>query len=143
MKMPQPDMEEAKFAMAPLIDMVFLLLVFFMTASHLSSSQSLPLEVPFATKGVVPKDRPHRWVVNVVSNGTVYSGMEVSSIDALKTSIKERMQVEPQLKVYVRADANTSHRDVRKVLMAMAEVGIDDFIFGVYTPSDIREAMPR
>ena len=138
MKMPPEPPEEAKFQMAPLIDMVFLLLVFFMCASHLSSSKSLPLEMPLASKGVVPKERPDRWIVNVEKSGQVYSGTQPVTIDELKGLVAEGVKKNPNLKVYVRADQQTNHREVRKVMEAMASCGIDDFIFGVYTPPQSR-----
>ena len=135
MKMPVEESQEAKFAMAPMIDMVFLLLVFFMCASHLSTKQNVPLDMAVASKGVVPKDRPDRWIVNILSDGTLFSGDVPVSLDDLKGLIKGRYAEDPGLKVYLRADANAEHREIKKVMDAMAAVGIDQFIFGVYTPS--------
>lgn len=142
MKLPLEAPEEAKFAMAPMIDMVFLLLVFFMCASHMSTHKSLPLEMPLAAKGVVPKERPDRWVVNVIQDGSVYSGTDPIEIPALQAAITEARRATPDLKVYLRADANAEHRKVKRVMAAMAEAGIDDFIFGVYTPSSSEAAAP-
>ena len=34
----------------------------------------------------------------------------------------------------LRADADARHREIKRVMSAMAEAGIDDFIFGVFTP---------
>ena len=135
MKMPNLNTEEAKFAMAPMIDMVFLLLVFFMCASHLSTQRSLPIEIPTASKGVVPKDRPDRWIVNITPDGAIYSGNTPVTLDELRNAIAAERKADPNLKVYLRADANARHKEVKKVMAAMAEAGIDDFIFGVYTPS--------
>ena len=135
MRPPHQEPEEAKFAMAPMIDMVFLLLVFFMCASHLSQSERLTLEIPTASKGVIPKERPDRWVVNIDTNGTVYSGPKAVSIDELRSQLAARVKENPNTKVYIRADGEARHREVKKVMAAMAEAGIDDLIFGVYTPT--------
>jgi biopolymer transport protein ExbD len=142
MKMPINEDEEAKFAMAPMIDMVFLLLVFFMCASHLSTQTSLRLDIPFASKGVVPKDRPDRWVVNIMVDGAVYSGMTPITLEELRSTITAERKANPSLKVYLRADAKAKHKEVRKVMGAMAEAGVDDFIFGVYTPTAMKEGSP-
>lgn len=144
MKMPSLDLEEAKFAMAPMIDMVFLLLVFFMCASHLTTQRNIKLDVPVASKGVVPKERPDRWVVNITRDGTVHSGNLPVSVDALRDAITEARKTDPNIKLYLRADANALHKEVKKVMAALAEAGLDDFIFGVYTPSgsDARSAAP-
>ncbi len=126
--------EEAKFQMAPMIDMVFLLLVFFMCASSISQNRAKQLELPVATKGVVPKDRPDRWTVNILADGSLFSGERPTTIEELKAEVQERLREVPHTKVYVRADANVEHRHVKKVLNAMASIGVDDFIFAVFAP---------
>jgi len=134
MKIGVEEEEDVEFQMAPMIDMVFLLLVFFMCASHLSQSKNIPLDMPEAAKGVVPKDRPDRWTVNITTDGTIYTGMDETTIDLLKAEVTAKLKETPDLKVYLRADGAAPHKEVKKVMRAMAEVGIDDFIFGVYTP---------
>jgi biopolymer transport protein ExbD len=129
---PVDEPEEAKFAMAPMIDMVFLLLVFFMCASHLNSLKNLEIEIPKATKGVIPKDRPDRWVVNIKKDGSVYSGDQPVTIEQLKGLVTARLKEKADTKVYVRADASAQHRQVKNVMNAMAQAGVDDFIFGVF-----------
>jgi biopolymer transport protein ExbD len=133
MRFPVEDKEETKLQMAPMIDMVFLLIIFFMTASHMSSTQSLRLDMPNATKGTVPKERPDRWVVNILRDGTTYSGNQQISVDDLQKMVAERVKAEPNVKVYLRADKLTTHKQVKKVMNAMASSGVGDFIFGVYS----------
>jgi biopolymer transport protein ExbD len=140
MKMPDPEEEEAKFAMAPMIDMVFLLLVFFMCTSTLSAKAGLKMMLPFASKGSVPKERPDRYVVNIMPDGSLFSGDDPITVDALKGAVKAYLAENPKSKVYLRADGTSPHRVVKKVMAAMAEAGVDDFIFGVYTPSESLQA---
>jgi biopolymer transport protein ExbD len=128
--------EDAQFVMTPMIDMVFLLLVFFMCASHLSTVQNVELEIPTATRAVVPKERPDRFIVNITRDGTFYSGSAPVELDVLKAMVKERKAAVRGLRVYVRADQETSHKHVKKVMNVMAELGIDDFIFGAFIPDN-------
>lgn len=141
MRIPIEDKEETKLQMAPMIDMVFLLIIFFMTASHLSSKKSLELEIPEAVKGVVPKERPDRLTVNVLPDGSVYEGQQHVTVDQLRQDVAARVQQEPDLKVYLRADKSTPHKDVRAVMNAMASAGVGDFIFGVHSPGGEGEAV--
>ncbi len=143
MKIPLPEEAEADFQMAPMIDMVFLLLVFFMCASHLSVMQNVPLEIPTASKAVVPRDRPSRFVVNIKADGTVYGGNaalgktgDAETISKLKEMVTEHKDADPETKIYLRADQVTEHAHVRKVMSAMGELGIDDFIFGAFIPGE-------
>ena len=133
MKVPIDTSEEAKFAMAPMIDMVFLLLVFFMCASRLSQLQTVELEIPDADKAVVPRERPDRVVVNVTAVGDILVGTQgVADENELRDVIKQYKDSMPDIKVYVRADKESEHKHVRKIMAVMGELGIDDFIFGAF-----------
>mgnify|MGYP000863709064 CR=1 FL=1 len=142
MRFVHEEAEEAKFQMAPMIDMVFLLLIFFMCASSISQNRTMKMEMPVASKGVVPKERPDRWTVNILADGSIFSGDRAATLDELKAEVTDRLKSEPKTKVYVRADANAKHKEVKKVLTAMAGIGVDDFIFGVYTPTEAEAAAP-
>jgi len=134
MRIAMDEKEETKVQMAPMIDMVFLLIIFFMTASHLSANKSKDLDIPVATHGVVPKDRPDRWTVNIMADGAIFSGQTPVTVEELKGMVSERREKDPELKVYLRADKLTPHKQVKSVMGAMAEAGIGDFIFGVFSP---------
>jgi len=136
MKIPVDNSDDAKFVMAPMIDMVFLLLVFFMCASQLSQTQSVPLEIPTATKAVVPRERPDRFVVNIDKDGNLYGGNVPVELADLKAMVLEHKAANPDLKVYLRADQETTHKEVRKVMGVMGEAGIADFIFGAFIPNE-------
>ncbi len=133
MKIQVPD-ENPKFNMAPMIDMVFLLLVFFMCASKISRSQRLQMEIPEATRAVIPEDRPDRWTVNILENGDLFSGDLPTDLETLAVEIRQRLALQPELSIYIRADANTPHKAIRQVMNALAEIGMDNFIFGTYRP---------
>jgi biopolymer transport protein ExbD len=134
MRMPVEEKEETKVQMAPMIDMVFLLIIFFMTASHLSTHKSMDLDIPVANKGKIPKDRPDRWVVNILADGKLFSGQDPVTVDQLKKLVAERVKAEPNMNVYLRADRTTPHKEIRSVMQAMAEAGVGNFIFGVFSP---------
>ncbi len=134
MKMPDIPDDGAKFSMAPMIDMVFLLLIFFMCASHLSVSQSKELEIPTASRAVVPRDRPDRIIINVTIDGDVFLGQQPVELEDLRRMATEHRKIDPAIKVYLRGDQNAEFRIMQRVMNAMAEVGIDDFIFGTHVP---------
>jgi len=134
MRIAMEEKEETKVQMAPMIDMVFLLIIFFMIASHLSESTSKDLDIPVASHGVVPKSRPDRWTVNIMSDGSIFSGQTLVTVAELKGMVSERRERDPDLKVYLRADKLTPHKEVKSVMSAMAEAGVGDFIFGVFAP---------
>ena len=140
MKMPPQGNEEATFQMAPMIDMVFLLLVFFMCASTVSQQKNLKLDIPEAGKAQVPKERPDRWVINIDKEGNVYQGNIPfgDDIETLTANVKAKKEETPALKIYLRAAKDTPHKNVMKVIYSMATIGVESFIFGVYIPPESR-----
>ncbi len=145
MKIDLGQAEEAKFEMAPMIDMVFLLLVFFMMASQMAQLQNVKMEIPEATKAVIPKERLDRWVVNIIKkdnpraqkDGTnLYIGKDPIQLKELGGLVTQQVKANPKIKIYLRADSNSKHKDVKKVMTEMAKAGVSDFIFGVFVKKE-------
>ena len=138
MRMPE-EKEETRLQMSSMIDMVFLLIIFFMTASHMNSVKNEDLDIPQASHANVPKERADRWTVNVRGVGTILSGAAPVTLDELRSIVAARVASDPEVKVYLRADRQTPHKAVRHVMNAMAEAGVGDFIFGVISPGGNEE----
>ena len=59
-----------KVDMSPMIDLVFLLLIFFMVSSTLITYRKDPdVIIPVATAGKVPKDIQGRVILNILTTG--------------------------------------------------------------------------
>lgn len=137
MKIPLDSGPEAAFDMSPMIDMVFLLLIFFMIASRFSVQQNIELEIPTAEKAAVPKERHERFTVNVLRDGglCIYGNATPVTLDDLRAAFKHEKSLDPATKVYIRADQDADFLHVRKVMTVMAEEGLDDSIFGAFVPN--------
>jgi biopolymer transport protein ExbD len=143
LKTPQIPEDPSTFNMAPMIDCVFQLLIFFMVMSHFSTTQNVDLQIPTAVHAVVPNDRPDRVVVNITADGSlVCGGQAIATIDDLKAMVKSHKEITPEIKIYLRADRETPHSHVRRVMNAMGELGIDDFIFGAFKPAEGQTVAP-
>lgn len=72
---PPPAGDDTSVNMTPMIDMTFLLVVFFMLSIDLTQKEFIPVDLPFAGQGVPdepdPNDPIPRFVVNLESDGTV------------------------------------------------------------------------
>lgn len=137
MKIPEIQEDPNNFNMAPMIDMVFQLLIFFMVMSHFNTTTNVELQIPTALHAVVPNERPDRIVVNIKKDGSFFCAAQpAENLDTLKNMVKGYKEVVPAIKVYVRADKETPHKYVRQVMNAMGELGIDDFIFGAFKPGE-------
>ena len=117
--------------MAPMIDMVFLLLVFFMCVSSMSQAgHRVELDLPESTASETPKDLSDRVILSIQSEGAYYLGgaqVEAARLEERLSSMLERY---PNLKLRIRADRNVAYRDVKRAMQAAASAGISDYLYG-------------
>jgi biopolymer transport protein ExbD len=69
-----PESEDPKLNMTPMIDMTFLLVVFFMLTIDLTTKEFLPVQLPYASQGEENKDRDpehKRFIINLEAGGVV------------------------------------------------------------------------
>ncbi len=130
--LPSGEGEEDEIPMAPMIDMVFLLLIFFMVASHFHSLERVEIEVPVADKAKVPEDLSGRRTITVKSDGVIYLGNKPVPLEEVGPAVKKELERLPALKVYLRADRATPHKDVREVMKRCAENGAVEILFAAY-----------
>ena len=68
----KPAQDEAKPNLTPMIDMTFLLVVFFMLTIDLSQKEYVALELPYARAGIEDKETPiPRLTVNLLPSGDI------------------------------------------------------------------------
>ncbi len=125
--------EAEDFQMAPMIDMVFLLLVFFMCVSSLAQAdKSLPLDLPESAESEVPDDLSNRGVVSVQRNGDVFVGVTPVSLKNLGDRLRAEFERHPGLKVQVRADGRAPFSVIKPVLKVCAEAGAAEIIYATH-----------
>jgi len=125
--------DNAEIDMAPLIDMVFLLLIFFMCSATMSQVDLTPdVALPVAPRAQVPDDMRDRGTVNILSDNTFMISGAVVTETELKTCMKQKYKENPEIKLYLRVDKSVPFAQVKKVLRACAETGIADIVFGSF-----------
>lgn len=135
MKYRKKERPAEDFQMAPMIDMVFLLLVFFMCVSTLAQAdRTIELDLPESEESRVPEDLANRGIISVRADGTIVLARGEVTLEEMQNIIRSGLQDQPQMRIQVRADANTPFREVRRILNACAEVGAYDVIYSTYQP---------
>ncbi len=145
MKLRSPEEPEAIVDMTPMIDCVFLLLIFFMVSATMSKVDQTPeVVLPVAPKAAIPEDLRNRGVVNIVPLGTAAGGGatseempfliygQLADEPGLVKAISERRANEPDLRIYMRVDRNAEFKIVKRAIRACATAGIFDIIFGTF-----------
>ncbi len=126
------------FNMTPMIDVVFLLIIFFLISSHLARQEvDVELDLPDAQTGqdTDPADSTRRIVVNVLPEGDIVVAGRFVDADALSEMIayesrRGRAPGEP-LEVRIRSDRQAPYRIVEPIMRACARAGVWRVTFAV------------
>ncbi len=132
MKLQKAEDPDVSIDMSPMIDMVFLLLIFFIVASQIIKVEKVKIEVPNASYAVVPEDETGRFAVTVDPKGTLYIGIEQVTIDQLKERLEKEMELNAKTRILIRADGSVKYKVSEEIMTACAEVGATDLIFSVF-----------
>jgi len=119
--------------MAPMIDMVFLLLVFFMCVSSLAQAErAVPVELPASTESKVPEDLADRATITLCADGAIFLGAARAEPGELGERLRRTLEADPRTRLHVRADATVRFEDIRRVLRICAEAGAYDVIYATH-----------
>jgi biopolymer transport protein ExbD len=133
MKLAKKQEDEIGFQLAPMIDMTFLLLIFFMVTTKISKEQvKVEIKLPKASNASIPNDLSNRDIISIDGDGTYYIGQKLADKKELTTHLKERFKVNPPLRLYVRADKNTPGKQIKELMRIASEAGAVNVIFGTY-----------
>ncbi|TWT32925.1 ExbD/TolR family protein [Blastopirellula retiformator] len=129
------------FNMTPMIDVVFLLIIFFLVSSHLAKQESqLPLPLPTAETGTeIVDDQSPRVVVNVERDGRILLAGKAVSLEEIGRRLEfQRGQSGDDLEVRIRCDRNVPYEYVKPIMLAAAEAGVWNVNFAVIRQEDAR-----
>ena len=114
-KMEEDDSVEVQ--MAPLIDCVFLLLIFFLVATTLKKiEKQLPLQLPLSAAAVGVQAEENMLIIGVDQNGQAYLGANPVTIGLLHDRLRQAAMNDPKQRVRVDADRNAPFQYVVRVL---------------------------
>lgn len=119
--------ESPNIDLAPLIDMVFLLLIFFLVATTFQQSErEMQIALPEAESASPITMSLREIVINVDAAGTIIVGGQACSRDELRTLVTDAVEVNPDQKVSVRADRGVEYGIVASVLDVCKAAGVND-----------------
>ncbi|MEM7602908.1 MAG: biopolymer transporter ExbD [Verrucomicrobiota bacterium] len=125
-------LDEVSFQITPMIDMTFLLLIFFMVTQKITEQQlNVPVKLPVAVSAV-PPERTERDIINIDGAGNYYIGDLPATTEEVLAHLKVKFKDFPPLQIYLRADKDTPTKKIREFVEMATEVGAIDLIFGVY-----------
>ncbi|MEM9227755.1 MAG: biopolymer transporter ExbD [Verrucomicrobiota bacterium] len=125
-----PEHDEMDFPMAPMIDMVFLLLVFFMCAGTLvQASKSQEVELPESTQSQIPEQPGERITLTIYPDGSLYLGLIETTHAELPMRLSALTQETP---VLIRADKATPYRELEPLMQLCRDAGFGHLQFATF-----------
>jgi len=140
---PFPE-EDPVFQIAPMIDVLLQILVFFMAITTVEVMRtSKEVKLPLAQHGQDKKTNKDTSYVNIQWKGeSVPPVMDIDNADASDTSIitkrlEEATQRNPEHRVIIRADKDTQYQFIQQVMQACAAGGCAKVAFAVINQEDV------
>lgn len=135
--------------LTPLIDVVFLLLIFFMVSTTFKDEARLRVQLPQAQGETVPTEEPAQIRVVIDRSGNYFVDDRVvvdrtplTLVRALNGALSLHPEGRRDLPVLILADANTPHQAVMTAMDAAAEAGLRRIAFAAARGAEGREGEP-
>ena len=129
-----------QFNLTPMIDIVFLLIIFFLVASYLSGSENQEAIQLAKAKGgsFNSPESPRRIVVTVMADGQLTISGQTVTIADFATQIRPQSgeKADQDLEIRLRADKRVPYELVEPLLVECAKAGISKIKFNVIPGSD-------
>jgi biopolymer transport protein ExbD len=111
--------------LTPMIDVVFLLIIFFMVGTKFAEMEhKIAVMVPSVSDVAALTPAPERRVINVHRDGRISLDQNDVTLDELTEQLRQGRDQYSQLGVVVRGDADGAFQNVASVLNACREAGI-------------------
>lgn len=123
--------EENSLNMTPLIDMVFLLLIFFLVATTFAQEErEQDIQLP-ATSSIQPLSAPpQQIIINIASDGSMKVGGQDYTMAGLSALLQQLVKDDPGREVLIRCDEAAFHRYFAAVANVCRASGIGQLKIG-------------
>ena len=133
MKFARGEQEEDHLELTPLIDCIFLLLIFFLvTTSFYKLERELQVNLPESTEGKSKDEEPPaEIIINVMQDGTLYVNRELKTYDELLQALKSAVEKWPGIPVIIRGDELAYHKVIVRVMEACSKAKVHSLSISV------------
>lgn len=123
------------FQIAPMVDILLVLLCFFIvTWSFARKEMELDVKVPAAQSGKEPVSTVNQTVLNVKFDGSVVWNRKVVSPTELSARLQELARIYPDYAIILRGDERAAYRAIVNVLDICRRAGIWNVAFATDKP---------
>ena len=124
MKFPHLSKKSAKFDLTPLIDVVFLLLIFFMlTTTFVNLENRVKVNLP--SGDFASAESSENIIITITENNTIYFNGKLTDPLKLTENVAAKIKDEPEKIVVLEADQNVLHGKVIRVMDLIKKGGAE------------------
>lgn len=129
---------EVSVNLTPLIDVVFLLLIFFMVSTTFTKETHLSLDLPEATGEEQEIKVKQIEIIIDVSGQYVINGKSLvsSKLETIIVALKKVSEGNIEMPLVITADANTPHQSVITAMDAAGQLGFSRLSLSTKRPAD-------
>ncbi len=121
--------------LTPMIDVVFLLLCFFVTSQIFAQWETeIDIALPTAATGDMPQRLPGEVIINVLADGGAVVNGQALDDAQLRAMMDRLVQLFPGQPVLLRADKTTAYEHVVRVLDTCRQADIWNISFATLAP---------
>lgn len=118
--------DDATINLTPMIDVVFLLVIFFMVGSKFSEAESrIKVNVPTVGEMRAITRVPDERIVAIGIDGTLSLDGQPMTLGQLTDTLRQQYAVYPAVRVAVRGEANGTLQQTVEVLQAVRSSGVE------------------
>lgn len=108
-----------------MIDVVFLLLIFFMVGTRFTESESsLPIDLPKVSATNASTQRPQSKTISLHRDGGIEMDSRRMTLAEMTTALHQLVRSSNQVQVYIRPDASLSVQKLMEVREAVGRSGV-------------------
>lgn len=129
----EQELAEPELSMAPMLDVVFQLLIFFMVATNFSKAREereIEVDLPSARSSSPPEPAPEELVIHVLRDGRYVLGDREVARGELEEELSRAARADAGVPVTIRGDRLVHHEDVVAVLDACGIAGLSNVAVG-------------
>jgi biopolymer transport protein ExbD len=136
LKFSEPEPEDTNIELTPLIDVVFILLIFFMVSTTFTREATIEVNLPEVSEQAEEQPEPNSFELHITRNSSYAlqkSGEESASLlldnelDTLRRALQE--VAAPEVLMIIRADRKAPHEAVVQAMDVAGKLGIQRMSF--------------
>lgn len=121
-KVREPD-EDAQIDMTPMLDIVFIMLIFFIVTTVFVKQAGIDVNKPDGETAVQYKNA--NIFIAITADGDVWMDRREISLEAVRANLEKLLLEQPTDVVFIQADMEAKHGDVVEVMDQVKAAGIE------------------